>query len=98
MPGRERLGLRSRAAALLGDNQQEIAGTWAKILRNGIVGALVVEVVFFAIFSDRFLTVSNFRLVLLQTAVIATLAIPSRLLRRLNDLEAASHLLRSMSQ
>ncbi|MDE0169118.1 MAG: ABC transporter permease [bacterium] len=80
MPGREPVGLRSRAAALLGDNRQEIAGTWAKILRNGIVGALVVEVVFFAIFSDRFLTVSNFRLVLLQTAVIATLAIPSALL------------------
>ena len=80
MLGRDSVGRPSRGASLLGDNQQEIAGTWAKILRNGIVGALVIEVVFFAVFSDRFLTVSNFRLVLLQTAVIATLAIPSALL------------------
>ena len=80
MLGREPMGLRSRGASALGDNQREMAGTWAKILRNGIVGALVVEIVFFAIFSDRFLTISNFRLVLLQTAVIATLAIPSALL------------------
>ena len=80
MLGREPVGLRSRGASVLGDNQREMAATWAKILRNGIVGALVVEIAFFAIFTDRFLTVSNFRLVLLQTAVIATLAIPSALL------------------
>ncbi len=41
--------------------QKAIAGTWATIVRNGIVGALVVEIAFFAFFSDRFLTVSNFR-------------------------------------
>lgn len=80
MSGRETTERRLRGSSVLGDNRREIAGTWAKILRNGIVGALVVEIVFFAIFSDRFLTISNFRLVLLQTAVIATLAIPSALL------------------
>ena len=80
MLGREPMRLRSGGASARGDSQREMAGTWAKILRNGIVGALVVEIVFFGIFSDRFLTISNFRLVLLQTAVIATLAIPSALL------------------
>lgn len=60
--------------------QKAITGTWSTIVRNGIVGALIVEIVFFAVFTDRFLTVSNFRLVLLQTSVIAVLAVPSAIL------------------
>lgn len=55
-------------------------GTWATLVRNGIVAALVLEIVFFAVFTDRFLTVSNFRLVLLQTSVIMILAVPSAIL------------------
>lgn len=55
-------------------------GTWAAIVRNGIVAALILEIVFFSVFTDRFLTVSNFRLVLLQTSVIMILAVPSALL------------------
>jgi ribose transport system permease protein len=50
------------------------------MLRNGIVGALVLEVVVFSLIADRFLTFSNLRLILLQTAVILILAVPSAIL------------------
>lgn len=51
---------------------------WA--LRNGIVGALALEIIFFWSRSDRFLTTSNIRLVLLQVAVVGIVAVPSGLL------------------
>ena len=59
---------------------RRFAGTWATLVRNGIVAALIFEIIFFSVFTDRFLTVSNFRLVLLQTSVIMILAVPSALL------------------
>lgn len=46
------------------------------LLRNGIVVALLVEIVFFALMSDKFLTVSNFRLVFLQVAIVGIIAVP----------------------
>ena len=48
--------------------QRSFSGTYATLVRNGIVAALVLEIIFFAVFTERFLTVSNFRLVLLQTS------------------------------
>lgn len=60
----EPLGVRSRA--------------W--MYRNGIVGALLLEILFFWSRSDRFLTTDNFRLILLQVAVIGIVAVPSGLL------------------
>ncbi|MDH4119279.1 MAG: ABC transporter permease [Acidimicrobiia bacterium] len=50
------------------------------LLRNGIVGALILEIIVFSIVADRFLTVSNLRLILLQTSVILILAVPSAIL------------------
>lgn len=60
--------------------QKAFRGTWATLVRNGIVAALVLEILFFAIFTDRFLTFSNLRLVLLQSSVIMILAVPSAIL------------------
>lgn len=53
-------------------------GSW--LLRHGIVVALVAEIVFFATQSDRFLTTSNFEVVLTQMAGTAVLAVPVGLL------------------
>lgn len=46
------------------------------ILLNGIVLALVVQVVFFWSQSDKFMTWPNIRLITLQTAVVAIMAVP----------------------
>lgn len=54
--------------------------TAAWLFRNGIVLALLVEVLVFAALSDKFLTSNNLRLVLLQSAVIGLLAVPVALL------------------
>lgn len=53
-------------------------GAW--MLRNGIVVALVVQIVFFSTQSDKFLTTSNFKLVLTQMAATAVIAVPMGLL------------------
>jgi ribose/xylose/arabinose/galactoside ABC-type transport system permease subunit len=53
---------------------------WPVLARNGIIAALLVEIVVFSLLSDRFLTVSNLRLVLLQTAAILIVAVPSAIL------------------
>ena len=50
------------------------------LIRNGIVVALVLEIILFSLLSDRFLTTSNLRLVMLQTSVILLLAVPSAIL------------------
>lgn len=50
------------------------------VLRNGIVGALILEIVVFSMIAERFLTVSNLRLILIQTAAILILAVPSAIL------------------
>lgn len=50
------------------------------LARNAVVLALLLEVLVFAVLTDRFLTVANFRVVLIQSAVIAILAIPTALL------------------
>ena len=56
----------------------ERARAWS--LRNGIVIALLVEVLFFWWQSDKFMTVDNIRLVFLQVAVVGIMAVPSALL------------------
>jgi ribose/xylose/arabinose/galactoside ABC-type transport system permease subunit len=53
-------------------------GSW--LARNGIVLALVVEIIVFSRLTDNFLTVSNFSLVLLQIAIIGIVAVPEALL------------------
>ena len=50
------------------------------LLRHGIVVALIGQLIFFATQSDRFLTGSNIKLVLTQTAATAVLAVPVGLL------------------
>ncbi len=57
-----------------------LSDSWAVIIRNGIVAALVVEIIAFAVLTDTFMTASNLRLVLLQTSVILLLAVPSAIL------------------
>jgi len=46
------------------------------LLRNGIVCALFVEILFFWSQSDKFMTVSNIRLVFLQVAIVGIIAVP----------------------
>jgi ribose transport system permease protein len=53
-------------------------GAWS--LRNGIVLALLVEVVFFWSQSDKFMTTSNVKLVMTQMAATAVMAVPVGLL------------------
>jgi ribose/xylose/arabinose/galactoside ABC-type transport system permease subunit len=45
-------------------------------MRNGIVCALVVEILFFWSQSDKFMTVNNIRLVFLQVAIVGIIAVP----------------------
>ena len=52
---------------------REIVG-WAQ--RNGLFFALVVIVIFFATRSDRYLTLTNLHVVLLQVAVVGIIAVP----------------------
>lgn len=58
----------------------QLSPAWTTVIRNGIVAALILEVVLFSILADRFLTASNIRLVFLQTSVILLMAVPSALL------------------
>lgn len=58
----------------------QVRDNWTVIIRNGIVGALILEIIAFAVLTDTFLTASNVRLVLLQTSVILLLAVPSAIL------------------
>lgn len=53
-------------------------GAW--LLRHGIVVALVVQIAFFASQTDKFLTLSNIKIVMIQAAPTAVLAIPVGLL------------------
>lgn len=57
-----------------------LGDSWSFVIRNGIVAALLIEIVVFAVLTDDFFTTSNLRLVLLQTSVILLLAIPSAIL------------------
>ena len=56
------------------------ARTRAWLFRNGIVLALVTEVVFFWVMSEKFMTASNIRLIFLQVSVVGIMAVPSALL------------------
>lgn len=58
----------------------QVSSGWAVAIRNGIVAALILEIILFSFLSDKFLTTSNIRLVLLQTSVILLLAVPSAIL------------------
>jgi ribose transport system permease protein len=51
---------------------------WAQ--RNGLFFALLIIVVFFATRSDRFLTLTNLHVVLLQVAVVGIIAVPGAML------------------
>ena len=48
--------------------------------RNAVVLALAVEIAVFAVMTDRFFTTANFRVLLIQSSVIAILAVPTALL------------------
>ncbi|MCH7740698.1 MAG: ABC transporter permease, partial [Chloroflexi bacterium] len=52
----------------------------SRLLRHGIFIALAVEVLFFALSDSLFFTETNIRLILLQSAVIGIVAVPSALL------------------
>lgn len=50
------------------------------LARNGILVALVVLMAFFALTTDIFLTWANLQLILLQSAIVAIVAVPSAIL------------------
>ncbi len=52
----------------------------SRLLRHGIFIALAIEVLFFALSDSLFFTETNIRLILLQSAVIGIVAVPSALL------------------
>jgi ribose transport system permease protein len=52
--------------------------TWAQ--RNGLLFALLILIAIFSLMSGRFLTVSNFTVILLQDAVIGIIAVPVAML------------------
>lgn len=52
----------------------------AWLLQNGIVAALVVEILYFWYSSDKFMDWPNIRLILVQVAVVAVMAVPVALL------------------
>lgn len=62
---------------LAGSQRGQLA---AWLARNGIVVALLVEIIVFSRLTDNFLTTSNFSLVLLQIAIIGLVAVPEALL------------------
>lgn len=51
--------------------------SWARLIREGIVVAVTLEFLLLWGLSEKFLTWANLRLVLLQAAVVAILAVPS---------------------
>lgn len=56
------------------------ARTIAWAAKNGIVVALLLEILFFSLSTDHFFTWSNIRLVLLQASIIGIVAVPSAIL------------------
>ena len=52
----------------------------SRLLRHGIFIALAIEVLFFSLSDSLFFTETNIRLILLQSAVIGIVAVPSALL------------------
>ena len=81
-PGDSSSGSRPAAAAsTVGiDPESQLARIRAGFLRNGIVIALVLEVLFFWSQSEKFMTTSNIRLIFLQVAVVGIMAVPTALL------------------
>lgn len=74
-------GLGSGPASTVGiDPEPTLVRARAWFLRNGIVAALLVEVLFFWWRSDKFMTTDNVRLILLQSSVVAIIAVPTALL------------------
>ena len=72
---------RPAAASTVGiDPESRLARTRAGFLRNGIVVALVLEVLFFWSQSEKFMTTPNIRLIFLQVAVVGIMAVPTALL------------------
>ena len=72
---------RAVAASTVGiDPESRLARIRAGFLRNGIVIALVLEVLFFWSQSEKFMTTSNIRLIFLQVAVVGIMAVPTALL------------------
>ena len=62
------------------DPESRLDRARAGFLRNGIVVALVVEVLFFWSQSEKFMTTPNIRLIFLQVAVVGIMAVPTALL------------------
>ena len=62
------------------DPESRLDRAQAGFLRNGIVVALVVEVLFFWSQSEKFMTTPNIRLIFLQVAVVGIMAVPTALL------------------
>ena len=52
----------------------------SRLLRHGIFLALAIEILFFSLSDSLFFTETNIRLILLQSAVIGIVAVPSALL------------------
>ena len=52
----------------------------AWLFRNGIVMALLAEIAFFWVRSEKFMTAGNIRLIFLQVSVVGIIAVPSALL------------------
>ena len=72
---------RAETASVVGaEPEPRLARARAGFLRNGIVVALVVEVMFFWSQSDKFMTTANIRLIFLQVAVVGIMAVPTALL------------------
>ncbi len=68
------------ASAVGIDLESRLARTRAVFLRNGIVLALIAEVLFFWSQSEKFMTGPNIRLIFLQVAVVGIMAVPTALL------------------
>ena len=74
-------GLPDGAASTVGvDPEPRLDRVRAGFLRNGIVVALLVEVLFFWSQSEKFMTTPNIRLIFLQVAVVGIMAVPTALL------------------
>ena len=74
-------GLPDGPASTVGvDPEPRLDRARAGFLRNGIVVALLVEVLFFWSQSEKFMTTPNIRLIFLQVAVVGIMAVPTALL------------------
>ncbi len=69
-----------RAGAVGQEPEPRMVRARAWSLRNGLVFALAIEVMFFWSQSDKFMTAANIRLIFLQVAVVGILAVPGALL------------------